>query len=422
MALQEQLTYMYALERFGIKPGLEVMHQMMELLGHPEQTFKSVHIAGTNGKGSTAAFIDSILRNTELTVGLYTSPHIYTFNERIQINGKAISDEELASLIQELKEVTEKNGLQPTFFEFTTALAYMHFAKKKVDIAVVEVGMGGLLDATNVIIPLVAVITNIGLDHMEFLGDTKEKIAKEKAGVIKQGVPLVTSEKDPRIQQLLKKTCEQNNAPYYHTDDVFQMSLVSESLDNQRFKVEGAYEGTLSIHLLGHHQLQNAACALGAILELKKAGLEISNEAIEQGMANARWEGRLDVVSTKPLILVDGAHNQDGVHVLHDYIKNLPRHDVLVVAQKKGKDITDMATHIVPMFTNIIVTQGNFMPEDPSVIAEKLIEHHSSIQAIADIGEALAEAKKHLPPDGTMLITGSLYMVADALAVLRHPH
>lgn len=412
---------MYGLERFGIKPGLEVMQQMMELLGYPEQKFKSVHIAGTNGKGSTAAFIDSILRETDVTVGLYTSPHIYTFNERIRINGESISDEELVALIQELKELTEQHNIQPTFFEFTTALAYMHFARQHVDIAVIEVGMGGLLDATNVITPLVSVITNIGLDHMEFLGDTKEKIAREKAGVIKQRVPLITSEKDPAILKLLRNECEAKRAPMYTTDELFDIALIRESFENQEFIVTGKYNATLSIPLLGHHQLQNAVCAIGVILELRKQGIEISEEAIIEGMAGAKWEGRLDVVSIKPLIVVDGAHNQDGVYVLHEYIKGLPRYDVLVLAQKKGKDLQDMATMIVPLFSHVIVTKGNFMPEEPHVISQKLASVHSSVHSIEDVAEALNEAKKMLPPDGMMLITGSLYMVADALAVLRHP-
>lgn len=416
--MHEQLQYMYGLSRFGIKPGLERMEQMMELLGHPEQKFKSIHVAGTNGKGSTAAMLDCVLRQGTLKVGLYTSPHMYVFNERIRVQGESISDAELAALAEELRALIEKHEIPATFFEFTTALAYMYFVRQGVDIAVVEVGMGGLLDATNVITPLVSVITNVGLDHTEFLGDTKEKIAFEKAGVIKSGVPVVTSERQKSVLSVIRAAALTHRATLHQAHQDSSVEKLSSSWDGQRVEVRGVWQGQLHLPLLGDHQLENLAAALTALHALRRQDIDISWEQIERGIESTRWAGRLDVLSREPLIVLDGAHNNDGAEALYQFIRHWPRHDVLVVGEKYGKEIPVLAQRIVPLFDRVIVSQGSFQPQDPQELAEQLGPYSRHIEVIVSLPRALTAARASLPPKGTLLITGSLYMVGDALTVL----
>src|SRR3989338_1387571 len=251
--MQSTLDYLYSLERFGIKLGLETTQKMLDVLENPHHTFKSIHVTGTNGKGSTCAFLASILQEAGYKTGLYTSPHLVKFNERIKINGFDIPHQDLLQLISEIKE--KCSHLNPTFFEFTTAMAFLYFARQKVDFAVIEVGMGGRLDATNVIMPEVSIITNIGFDHMKHLGDSKEAIAREKAAIIKEKVPLVTAEQDPLLVSYFEKVCRQKQSPIFLVKDVTIISK-QESLSGQSFTVDG---GKFSITLLGRHQQTNAA-------------------------------------------------------------------------------------------------------------------------------------------------------------------
>ncbi|MGE0793294.1 MAG: folylpolyglutamate synthase/dihydrofolate synthase family protein, partial [Candidatus Woesearchaeota archaeon] len=230
--MEELLNYMYNLERFGIKLGLETMNSILNLFDNPQNKFKTIHIAGTNGKGSTASFIFNILKQQYSNVGLYTSPHLHQFNERIKINDNFISDEEIVELIKEVKQKSEENNIHLTFFEFTTTIMFLHFARKKVDIAVIEVGMGGRLDATNIITPLISIITNIGLDHTHILGDTKLKIAAEKAGIIKQNIPLITAEKSEEILEFFFEICKQKNSEILEVENY---KILSSNLDGQRF-------------------------------------------------------------------------------------------------------------------------------------------------------------------------------------------
>lgn len=246
--MHQELEYLYHLERFGVKPGLGVMRELMDVLGHPEKKFKSIHVTGTNGKGSTCAMVESVLRESGIKTALYTSPHLYTFNERIKISGVPISDSDLISLIQEIRDVVEKNNLQPTFFEFTTALAFLYFSRAHIDIAVIEVGMGGRLDATNVITPLLSIITNVGLDHMEFLGDTVEEIAREKAGIIKEGVPVITREEDENILNIFNEEAKKNNTHVIRAQDVVSTKVLHADFSGQEVEVttpsrSPSYEG-----------------------------------------------------------------------------------------------------------------------------------------------------------------------------------
>lgn len=417
--MQSDLDYMYGLERFGIKPGLDVMHSIMEVLGHPELKWPSVHIAGTTGKGSTASFVASMLRQAEYTVGLYTSPHLVRFNERIQVNGAEISDQELKSLVREIRQKLKAASIQATFFEFTTALAFLYFAKKKIDIAVIEVGMGGRLDATNVITPLVSVITNIGLDHTEFLGDSLLAIAAEKAGVIKPGVAVITGEKKKAVIDCLASIAKQKQSAFVVMGHVVTVRLNAATLSEQNFSVEGQIKGDFTISLLGRHQLDNAVLALLTVNELRKQGWALAEEAVSAGLAAAVWPGRLQIVHQRPLVVIDGAHNEDGFRALFEFLETQPRHDVLVVALKKDKKLDVLLAKIVPLFRHVIVTQGSHEPWPAEELGKLVQQHHPAVDIMPVAAEAIPAALQATPPDGLLLITGSLYMIGTALTVFE---
>ncbi len=427
--LQDQLAYMYALERFGIKLGLETMASLMAALGHPEKQFKSIHITGTNGKGSTAAFLESILRQAGQKTGLYTSPHLVTFHERIRVQGVAITDAELIELITEVREKTTELNNQPTFFEFTTAVAFLYFARRKVDIAVIEVGMGGLLDATNVITPLISIITNIGNDHIPMIGRNSQEIAENKAGIIKQNGIVVTAETNPNFIKYFQGVCQKRNATLHVVQAEMQMLRPAlAGLQNHRIKqtftLAGTIAGDFTIPLLGAHQITNACTALLAAQLLK-----IPLKAMQTGLKKTVWPGRLQIVSTHPFILVDGAHNDDGICALDKFLQEtiLPYPKVLVLAVKKGKDMQEILERIIPRFKHIIITQGTYEPEDTGIIVAQIkgIKGSSTfikkkmyltpLLEISDAKQAIATGKKLLGEQDMMLVTGSLYMIGAAL-------
>ncbi|HSX24812.1 MAG TPA: folylpolyglutamate synthase/dihydrofolate synthase family protein [Candidatus Andersenbacteria bacterium] len=414
--MQEELEYLSGLERFGIQPGLAVMEQLMTVLDHPEQQFKSIHVTGTNGKGSTCAMIESILRASGYNTALYTSPHLYKFNERIQINGVAIPDETLVQLIHEIRECIESKNIQPTFFEFTTALAFLYFARSNIDIAVIEVGMGGRWDATNVITPLVSVITNIGLDHTEFLGSTTAEIAQEKAGIIKDTVPVVTHEEDEHILAIFDEVAAKKRTEVIRAHERIHAHVIDPNFKEQRIELD-SYQ--VSLPLLGAHQVKNMETAILVCTLLQDVGWHINKQNIMKGIAATVWEGRLQILSEKPLIIVDGAHNADGAKALSLFLDHIPSYDVLVFAAKKGKDISEMLTDVISRFKKIVITQGVYMPEDPFVIAEKIRSLGKDCEVVQDVREAVQVAISSVPPNGTVLIAGSLYMVPEALAFLK---
>ena len=413
--MQDVLDYLYGLTRFGIKPGLEVTRSLLTVLGNPHQKFKSVHITGTNGKGSTTAFTASILQKAGYKVGMYTSPHLVRFNERININGVDISDAELVKFAALIKATAEAHGIQPTFFEFTTVLAFFYFAANNVDIAVIEVGLGGRLDATNVITPLVSVITNIDFDHMKHLGDTKEKIALEKAGIIKKNVPLVTAEKDENIIGIFRNKAERI---FVLKEDLYVIPG-AKSIDFQSFAVSGRVNGVFTTSLLGDHQIDNACTALLAAQVLRENGLQITDKALHDGLIAAHWPGRLQVISKTPLLILDGAHNVAGMNRLKQFIQPLQKKKVLVLALAKDKDTKEIVKLIAPLFTTVIIAQGNFKPQDTAVLAAEARKYVHDVKELPDVEEALHTALSAVKDDELILVTGSLYMLGDALSVLE---
>ena len=371
--MDEILQYLYGLERFGIKLGLEVIEQLLNTLDNPHYQFKSIHVVGTCGKGSTAAFLAKILQEAGYNVGLYTSPHLVRFNERIQINRREISDQELIALTQEIKQ--ELDILQPTFFEFTTALAFLYFARKKVDIAIIEAGMGAKLDATNVITPELTILTNVDFDHMAYLGTTLSQIAEDKAAAIKPNVPVVSMEKNKVMVDYFEKVCHERNTTLHHIKD-HNLHPLNSSLQGQEFRFDQQLFATT---MIGRHQLDNASTAILAAIILQNRWL-ITPEAIRRGIAATSWSGRLDILSRQPFIIIDGAHNVVEMTAIADFITTIPHRKALLLAIAKDKDIPALVRLIVPLFQQVIISQGNFKPAPTALIAREAKKYTAQIR------------------------------------------
>lgn len=412
--MQSTLDYLYNLQRFGIKLGLKEITKLVQALDNPQNQFKSIHIAGTNGKGSTAAFIASILQQAGYKVGLYTSPHLIRFNERIRINGKEIIDKELVKYTKKIKEKVEQHNIPTTFFEFTTALAYLYFAQNKVDFAVIETGMGGRLDATNVIIPEISVITNISIDHTEHLGKTKLSIAAEKAAIIKKKGIVVTAETDLEIIKLFKQVCAKKQARLFVLDNEISYHLTASDLRQQTFTTSGRFNCDFTIKLLGEHQIRNAITALLAISLLDRT---ISIYTLKKGLKLADWPGRLDIIGDNPLVMIDGAHNVDGMERLRDFIKSLPQRKILILGIAEDKEIEQMISLIVPLVDEVIVSQGNFKPSPAEKLAEVVKIYNKNVKICPRVKKAIAAAISLATKNDLILITGSLYLVGD---ILKH--
>ncbi len=326
---QDAMKRFFARTAHGIKPGLEVTQAVLEPFGHPQKSFLSIHVAGTNGKGSVCAMIESVLRAAGLKTGLYTSPHLVNFNERIRVSGHCISDSDLAALMDEVESaadtVTRAKGLRPaTFFELSTVMAYEHFRRQGVEIAVIETGMGGRWDATNVLDPLIAVITGVHLDHTSYLGTDITAIAGEKAGIIKPGRPVVCGRLCDAAKTVVKTAAREADASFIDMAETISVRRVGEDAGGQILRVEGASAsyGTLRSALIGPHQLENCALAVG-VLEVLGAvySMDIGAEAMGRGLASCRWPARGQCLGREPRVLLDAAHNPDGagalVKILH---------------------------------------------------------------------------------------------------------
>ena len=379
--MQKTLDYLYGLTRFGMKLGLEVITKLLNELDNPQFKFKSIHLAGTNGKGSVAAYLNSILQEAGYKVGMYTSPHLVKFNERIKINNQEISDEELVKLT----ELIKSKQSAATFFEFTTALAFLYFAEKKVDFVIAETGMGGRLDATNVLKPEISVITNISFDHQKHLGDSLEEIAYEKACIIKEISKVVLGEDN--FKEVFEKKCEENNS-----------------------KLFVAEEQEIKTPLLGEHQQENANTAV-KVAKL----LRIPNETIKLGIENTLWPGRLQYISKN--ILIDCAHNVAGIKKLREFVLKLANRKVLVLGMAEDKEIAEMVRLIAPLFEKVIITQGNYKPAATNVIAEEVRKYVNDIKEIINVKEAMEEANDSIKENELILVCGSIYLVGDVLAI-----
>jgi dihydrofolate synthase/folylpolyglutamate synthase len=425
MAFQETIEYLFGLQKYGIKFGLTNSLTLMERLGDPQRRFRSVHIAGTNGKGSTAAFLDSMLRSAGYRVGLYTSPHLVSFTERIRVDGVPVSEQRVVDLADRVRRCYDgSEGMTPTFFEVTTAMAFTHFAEAGIDIAVVETGMGGRLDSTNVVTPLVSVITNIDLEHTEFLGTTIEAIAGEKAGIIKQGVPVVTGAVQPEAIAVLAAEAGRKGAPFHRMPKDFgpegEAPGLSPAFDYRGMSLR--YDG-LRAGLPGLHQLLNASLALAAAECLGAAGIMVPEEAVRSGLAEAAWAGRLEQVSSGPDIYLDGAHNPASSAVLAEALEELKRGHgqlVLVLGILRDKDHRSIIDRLVPLADRVIATRPQYARAmDVRALADEVRPLQEKVAIAGTVAEAIALARSVAAKDDLIVVTGSLYTVGDARAIFR---
>lgn len=422
MSYADTLDYLYRLQWHGIQPGLGRMERLLRLLDHPERKYRSIHIGGTNGKGSTAATVASVLQKGGYRVGLYTSPHLIDFSERIRASGDPIPPEAIVRLTALLRRRIEEAApdLEPalTFFEFTTAMAFLYFAEAKIDWAVVEVGLGGRFDATNVLLPVVTAITQIDLDHERYLGATILQIASEKAGIIKGGVPVVTAATQPEVLALFEKTARSKRAPLIRLDH----EIRTEGDRPERFVYRGARERTVRSPLLGRHQVRNTAVALGILEQLQSKGLSLAEEAILAGIGDVRWAGRLEVVRTAPRILLDGAHNPAGARALAEFLADIDpgrkgKH-WMIAGILRDKNIAEILRPLAPWADEIVLTRPDIeRAAEPDLLLSSLESLPVRRTVRERVADAIAHVESLLQPEDTLVITGSLYTVGEAKAV-----
>ncbi|MBR3756429.1 MAG: bifunctional folylpolyglutamate synthase/dihydrofolate synthase [Firmicutes bacterium] len=408
--------------RFGSVLGLERMNALLEKLGNPQDDLKVIHVAGTNGKGSICRYVYEVLQAGGYKTGLYTSPFLEVFNERIEFNGAYISDEDLEiytdKVIDAAKQMVEEGLESPTEFEIVTAIAFLYFAEKQADYVVLEVGLGGTGDSTNVVKkPLACIIASISLDHTDRLGNTIEAIAREKAGIIKAGCPVISSTDDSAAREVIKARCEELHADFYDTSKL-ETIVLSEEIDGTLFNVD-VLEGSqgLKIGMLGKHQIQNATAALIALRLLQRENkIQLSDEAILTGFAKAKQIGRFEIMETEPYVILDGAHNPDGSRMLKLAMDKYfaGKKILMVTGILADKDIDEVFENFTAITKDFVVTE----PDNPRKMrAEELAGHISAKGGNCIIkekpAEAVAYAKSLYGEYDVILITGSLYLIGE---------
>ena len=417
MNYAEALEYIHSVNWTFCKPGLERIGELCERLGHPENKLKFIHVAGTNGKGSTSAMLDSVLRAAGYKTGLYTSPYIRVFNERMRVNGKNISDSELASLTEYIKPIADGMNDKPTEFELITALAFEYFARHNCDVVILEAGMGGRLDSTNIInTSVLSIITGIALDHTAFLGDTVEKIAFEKAGIIKPLIPVIFGGTDASAEAVIRDKADELGSAF-KTVDYSALLVKDMSLDGTVFDF-GKYQD-LKISLLGSYQPRNAAIVVSAVDVLRENGFEISDAALKEGLSFAEWQGRFEILSREPLIIFDGAHNPQGIEAAVEsialYFKS--QKVALVTGVLRDKDYT----YIARKLSTVASAAFTFTPDSPRALDSKeyaSVLSSAGISAIScdSVSSALDKAKEYAKANSCPVIcAGSLYAYAELI-------
>jgi dihydrofolate synthase/folylpolyglutamate synthase len=412
---------MYGLRRFGIILGLETIRNILKELGNPQDRFKCIHVAGTNGKGSIASALATILQAAGYKTGLYTSPHLVKFNERICINREPISNDAVVTAYEAVKSV-HYGDREPTFFEFSTAMAFYEFSRQNVDWAVIETGMGGRMDATNIIRPEVSIISNISLEHQSYLGDTLGKIAAEKGGIIKKGIPVVTAATQDAVISVFREIAEKQAAPFYRLGDEFQAKRTPDGA----FTYQGI-ENTwpdMRTGLSGSYQVDNASLVLAAC-EIIRNGTNLSLAHIREGLAQNVWAGRLEVVSKSPFVLLDGAHNLAAAENLAAFLSAslTGRKITLVAGILDDKPYDAMLKAMLPVCSRAIFTAPEIdralPPERLESVAKDIIQ---DITIIPNVGKAVNYAMKSASSDEVICIAGSLYVVGEAKTELKNYH
>jgi dihydrofolate synthase/folylpolyglutamate synthase len=423
MIYSSVIEYLYALQKHGIKLGLETMQILLDRVGNPHRSLRVLHIGGTNGKGSTAAMVAAILQQSGRRVGLYTSPHLIDFRERIRVNGCMIPEHHVERLIVRLRAVLN-DDLEPTFFEMTTALAFLYFAESDVDVAVLEVGLGGRFDATNVVDrPLACAVTTIGLDHQEYLGQTEEAIAFEKGGIIKPYVPVVIGRIGQAAEQVLRRIAQDRSASLWHLGRDFDI----DGNHSERLTYRGVtrvYED-LICNLAGRHQWDNAACAVALLEAAGRAGIETDAAAVRHGLRTVLWEGRLESIDEDPTVVLDGAHNPAAAHALAGYLKDFSishptSRIVLVWGMMRDKDHRGFIAPLLPFVSEIVLTQAA-LARSATVQQLRTTLHGwpgPVLEAVLPL-DALTVARSRARPHDLICIAGSVMLVGDIKAAVR---
>lgn len=434
------LEWIHGLGRFGIRPGLERITVLLEMLDSPHHRVRFVHIGGTNGKGSTAALLASVLRSAGYRIGLYTSPYLLSFTNRMAVNGDDIDHGQLVELVDEVRPLVEKISGDPrlgpmTEFEVVTALALTYFSRQDVDLVVLEVGLGGRLDATNVVDPLLSIITNISLEHTDVLGDTIEAIASEKAGIIKEGRPLLTAAEDEAVLNLFRERCNILKAPFSRVSllpaDTVDGNVEKPFAMQGRITEEGQfldYNGfeiqikDLFIPLRGVYQVINAGTALAALELLRKENIMVDEISIRKGFKDTIWPGRLELLGKNPLLIMDGAHNPAAMKKLSESLPDYfhYRKLILVVGMLADKDTGAMLSDILPLADLVVFTKPTLPraaePAELADFAVKYLNLGNGYHVINEHGRAIELALELAGPEDAVLVTGSLYTVSDVRA------
>lgn len=425
MNYQEALNYINESHKFGIRLGLDNMRNLLELLGNPQDKLNVIHVAGTNGKGSTCSFMTSILKESGYKVGLYTSPFLETFTERIKINGENIPEEDVARIVTLIKEKIEQGDIYPTEFEIVTAMAFYYYCEQGVDFVALEVGLGGRYDATNIIKTSdVSVITSISLDHVGILGDTVAKIAYEKGGIIKENGTAIVYDQSDEAKDVIKDICKEKNAKYIEVkfDDINikQSDIYSQVYD---CSIMGKKYEDLEIKLIGDHQVNNSILALSAIDFLKETkGLNITEEDIRKGLINTKWPGRIEKIMEKPIFIIDGAHNEDGARSLAKAIdKNFNgKKATLLIGMLEDKDIDGVLEILMPYFNKVITTTpDNPRAIDSEKLKDKIAKYVDNIVSKPSIEEAVEYTLKNSSEDDIVISAGSLYMIGTVRTLVN---
>jgi len=424
MNYSETLDWLFSLEHMGVKLGLDNIKELLHRLGNPQDEFRSVHVAGTNGKGSVSAMLASILREQGYRTGLYTSPHMVDFRERILCGRELISEAELAKLAMEVKgqweEMERTTGQIPTFFEVTTAIAFLHFADGGIEEAVIEVGMGGRLDATNVISPDCSIITSISMEHTQYLGNTLSSIAAEKAGIIKPGVPVVTAADQSEVLDVIKRVALAKGAPVRIVGKDVDYRLISATIEGTIIEL-GSLSVPVKLPLLGGYQAVNAATAYAAALELDRKNVEVQEKAIIAGLENVPWPGRLELVQGRPMIVLDATHTPDGARkVALEFNRLFGRNMTLVIGVLNDKDLAGVVGPFAGIAKKAIATAPATERAYPaSMVAQVLDRDLKSVEIQPNIPRAIQRAIEITEANGVILITGSIYTIGEAKAWLE---
>lgn len=430
MNYQEALDYILSfadyerLPRSALVWDLRRIERLLERLGNPQDTARSIHIAGTKGKGSTAAMITSILTQAGYRVGLYTSPHLFSFTERIQTEGRPIAEDAFARLTESLKpEVAAVNRIgdlgELTTFEILTALAFTFFREIRADYQVLETGLGGRLDATNVVKPEVCVITSISFDHMDVLGNTLAQIAAEKAGIIKPGSTVVCSPQFPEAMEVIERTCRERGVRLVRVGTQVTWQKGSFSAEEQSFHLKGLErEYDLRIPLLGEHQLENAATAVAAVEVLAGMGARVSPENISAGLEQVNWPGRLQVLRREPWVIVDSAHNVYSVKKLGEALRQHFNFDrlILVIGVSSDKDVAGIIAEAATLTSEVIIARSRHPRSvPPEMLRDEFLKHGVTPQVAESVASAIKLALDRAKPDDLICAAGSVFVIAEVM-------